>query len=697
MNSLSPLALPAATPNLTEATLLLGRRLSAIATLLGTLAWVGAELGWVPLDISLPETLAIMAFGMRAWTAGKIGPRGPILIVASLLLLFVLSLMTGLMIAPWTGFSWVQYLRHNHHDPLYLTSVTSLMIFSGLAVGGFLLALRKSEGEGLALWLGLLTTLQAVAGLVAWLVFSGEDQQALRALVGVSPVLALPLGLLGLGLAGIAAGRPGALSADARFVHRLGKLIGAMTAMSIVSLTIWGAIVVTEFGDYRTNLRVSTANAARLLEEHAERTLDAAFMAIDRVTERLAERGFEEVTSSRREWNRVLSILNGIPQVSSLLVTDANGKVRLFTVAYPPPNIDVSDLDYFSSHQATWQFSRISPPFVSRSTGRTVFTVSKRITDEYDGFRGVVAANIDVEYFGRVYEQIQNGPGSFISILKQDGMALVRYPPDPLHPLPGTTIQNLLPAPAPDALHGEISGRTPDDGILRLITFRQSPERGLTVAVGIALAESDNNFLEDQIRSLSLIVVFLLLLGLFTWAALRELHREQAARMALTELAATDPLTKLKNRRAFETLGQHEIIRVRRFGQPLAVLMLDIDHFKRVNDHFGHDVGDQVLVALADTCRRLLREVDVVGRLGGEEFAVILPGATAQGALAVAEKLRLACGEIDVASAKGSVRFTIWIGVSFLTDADTLPDLLHRADIALYKAKNNGRNRVEVG
>jgi two-component system, cell cycle response regulator len=162
-------------------------------------------------------------------------------------------------------------------------------------------------------------------------------------------------------------------------------------------------------------------------------------------------------------------------------------------------------------------------------------------------------------------------------------------------------------------------------------------------------------------------------------------------------LSVTDPLTGAWNYRYFERRFEQEIERSRRFGRVLALLMLDLDHFKSVNDRFGHQRGDEVLVEFAGRVTGSVRDIDTFARYGGEEFVLILPETNLEGGLAVAEKLRLAthrtpfCGD----AGGGGVRLTVSIGVAWFPEHATSPEeLLRAADEALYEAKLQGRDRV---
>ncbi|NHQ82931.1 diguanylate cyclase [Chromobacterium vaccinii] len=166
----------------------------------------------------------------------------------------------------------------------------------------------------------------------------------------------------------------------------------------------------------------------------------------------------------------------------------------------------------------------------------------------------------------------------------------------------------------------------------------------------------------------------------------------KAAELALQ--ARHDALTNLHNRMAANEQLQEEHLRYKRTGAPYAVLLLDVDHFKRVNDTFGHDAGDRVLRHIADTLRNSARATDFVARYGGEEFLLLLPETDAAGAAVLAEKIRAA---VEQSQAPDVGRITISIGLATSDAADAQPEAtVKRADLALYRAKAGGRNRVET-
>lgn len=165
----------------------------------------------------------------------------------------------------------------------------------------------------------------------------------------------------------------------------------------------------------------------------------------------------------------------------------------------------------------------------------------------------------------------------------------------------------------------------------------------------------------------------------------------------LRRLALTDPLTGAANRRHFLEVADNEHKRAKRNGENIALVLLDIDHFKKVNDTFGHNIGDDALKALVTHTQECLREVDCLGRFGGEEFVCILPDTDLEAAHKVAERIRHKIADIHIATNQGALRFTVSLGVALWQyDQETLEIAISHADEALYQAKNSGRNRTVV-
>ncbi len=173
-------------------------------------------------------------------------------------------------------------------------------------------------------------------------------------------------------------------------------------------------------------------------------------------------------------------------------------------------------------------------------------------------------------------------------------------------------------------------------------------------------------------------------------------HRLLNAQRKLRKQADTDSLTGLFNRRSFFRSIQREISRYERNERPFSLLLIDIDHFKKVNDTFGHSMGDVVLKRLAKILCKTAREQDIVARTGGEEFCILLPEAKKEEARVMAERIRQTVKANDMGAPKRELYITISVGAAEILMNEEVDSIYNRADIALYRAKSGGRNRVEV-
>ncbi|MEA2831651.1 MAG: hypothetical protein QOF22_2399, partial [Bradyrhizobium sp.] len=239
---------------------------------------------------------------------------------------------------------------------------------------------------------------------------------------------------------------------------------------------------------------------------------------------------------------------------------------------------------------------------------------------------------------------------------------------------------------------GSSSGVGAVDGVARLRVWRNDAQP-LVVLVGKPWDDILRLWRKEATRIGAIMVALIaFVLGVTLFLA-REIGRRARAEDKLEELATTDALTGLKNRRKFDVTIEAEWRRAMRQKTPLALLMIDADHFKSYNDTFGHQAGDQMLVGIAICISDSVRRAgDCTARYGGEEFAVLLPGLSSAEALGVAETIRLKVEQWS----DGPTVTTVSIGVASLTPPATMEwsGLVHAADKALYAAKANGRNQA---
>ena len=267
-----------------------------------------------------------------------------------------------------------------------------------------------------------------------------------------------------------------------------------------------------------------------------------------------------------------------------------------------------------------------------------------------------------------------------------------------------------LPDCAPDERHGEVA--MAESAALLMSIAQTIGQTTSGLAVGMERFDDDLKSMDGEVDQLDPGALRSLIEGLTrSKLALRKTVEASRAELEATrehlnavtaELeqsrtqARLDTLTGFVNRRGMDEIVVREIARARRTLSPLSLAILDLDHFKRVNDEHGHEVGDQALVHLAALAKAGLRESDVICRFGGEEFVIILPETGVQGALFVIDRLRVMLEKTPLPIEGGKLQLRFSAGVAELAAAENRDRLLKRADAALYAAKRAGRNRVRV-
>ena len=370
----------------------------------------------------------------------------------------------------------------------------------------------------------------------------------------------------------------------------------------------------------------------------------------------------------------------------AIQVFDAEGRLTIDASTLDPVAENRGDEEFFQVHRDHPDAGLfISRPMLHR--GAYAIVLSRRVTGADGRFLGVVAGSIRFSYFHDLFGRLHLGPDDTITVLRHDATVIMRMPFDldvigrSLGHLPG--VVRALSEPS-----GSYSGLGALDGVPRLLVWRDGT-RPLVVLVGKPWSSILSLWRTEATRIGAIMMGLIsFVLGVTLFLA-REIGRRALAEDKLEELATTDALTGLKNRRKFDTVIDAEWRRATRQKTPVALLMIDADHFKCYNDTFGHQAGDQMLVGIGICISDSVRRAgDCAARYGGEEFAVLLPGLSAVDALRVAETIRLKVQQ-------WSDDTTVSIGIASLTPTAAMEwsVLVKAADKALYEAKANGRNQ----
>ena len=370
----------------------------------------------------------------------------------------------------------------------------------------------------------------------------------------------------------------------------------------------------------------------------------------------------------------------------AIQVFNSEGRLTIDASTLDPAPEDRSGEEYFTVHRDQPDAGLfISRPMLHH--GAYAIVLSRRITGADGSFLGVVAGSIRFSYFHDLFGRLHLGTNDTITVLRRDGTVIMRTPFDldvigkNISYLPG--VRRALSEPS-----GSYSAFGATDQEPRLFVWRDGT-RPLVVMVGKTWSSILELWRREAIRIGAVMMALISFVLAVTLFLAREISRRARAEDKLEELATTDALTGLKNRRKFDTAIDAEWRRATRQKTPLALLMIDADHFKAYNDTFGHQAGDEILVGIAICISDSVRRAgDCAARYGGEEFAVLLPGLSPEEAVRVAETIRQKVRNWSEVT-------TVSIGIASLTPSASMDcsELVKAADKALYAAKANGRNQ----
>ncbi|HEY6552973.1 MAG TPA: diguanylate cyclase, partial [Vicinamibacteria bacterium] len=394
-----------------------------------------------------------------------------------------------------------------------------------------------------------------------------------------------------------------------------------------------------------------------------------------------------------------------LPPALLFVVSIADTKGEVVASTNPSPQANVSAEDYFQSQRAADAFA-VGRPRRDAGTGGFTLTFSRRLDGADGRFAGIVMLSVDAAYFTSGYEPSQLGNDGKLALLGSDGVFRARRHGDRFTAGDRVVYADLVPS-TDEAESKDTLSTNSWDGVRRYTSARQLYEFPLAVIVGLsvdeqlAATERDKRaYLWRASAGSLLLMLGIALLGRTSQQlaqSRRRAHDEQVAHAQRVEyLAYHDGLTGLPNRGLFSKLLGQAISQARRYERQLALLFLDLDRFKHINDTLGHEAGDQLLQEVATRLKGCLRDSDTVARLGGDEFVVLLPELEVEKyAATVAQKILSAIAR-PFSLLGQEFRVTASVGIStYPQDGRDEQTLTKNADIAMYQAKEEGKNNFQ--
>jgi diguanylate cyclase (GGDEF)-like protein len=459
---------------------------------------------------------------------------------------------------------------------------------------------------------------------------------------------------------------------------------------TLIGTEVWHLWQVHETNIEQTD--IVSSNTARSMAEQAETTLQTADTVVATLVAQVEAEGTgpEALT---RFYRLMTSLAVALPAIHEMGIVDSQGNAIAKSLKRDPTGLNYAEREYFkyhSTHPDRGPF--IGAPIKSKIDGDYAITVTRRINHPDGSFAGLAVTSVSLGFFQNLFDRMQVKSGGIISLITEDDTVLARSPAvqtDETRGLSGIRQQI-----HDDPTSGSVSYASAIDGVRRRGSYQHLNHFPVTALV----AQSEHDVQRSWRAELGTNAI---ILGCVMVVVLALGGRAVKATRMLAAQAMQDSLTGLSNRRCFDETIDRETRRAARLGQPISVIMIDIDHFKDYNDCYGHQAGDECLrkVALAIRCC-LRRAGEFAARYGGEEIVVLLPGSDTPKAFALAEAMRLAVRGLALPQAHhlGGV-ITFSAGVATWVPGQTLDGwqaLVGIADTALYAAKAAGRNMVSV-
>jgi diguanylate cyclase (GGDEF)-like protein len=458
-------------------------------------------------------------------------------------------------------------------------------------------------------------------------------------------------------------------------------LFGLTTACS----WFWFHTRITEDSFAQKLREVQIANDAFV--EHTEQVIRNVDITLSAIREYYLQTG-----SIRKTEQFIQHLSLSKPLAASVNLIDAAGRVTISHNA-AIRGIQVQDRDYFIFHKKSQEDTlHIASVEFGRVTAEYLFRVTRRINNPDGSFGGVVLITLRPQVFSDFYRLLHKDADGLTSLIGIEDRKLRARTPETNDAAWQIQVDSILWKLLDEKPAGHYRSKSSIDNIEREFIYRRVGKLPLVLVT----AFSDRDIEQSVSRQMLPITIAAFAAVFFSAMLAVILTVVFRQRDDMQKLATVDVLTGLFSRRHFMGLAEQELARAVRYKADLSVLMVDIDYFKTINDRHGHQVGDRVLRRIGEIFRTVLRDMDIVGRMGGGEFAVVLPETAVLQAFEVAERLRRTIEVTEIPLEHGLPQMvSVSIGVSSLHDPETNIDtLLGRADRALYEAKHQGRNQV---
>jgi diguanylate cyclase (GGDEF)-like protein len=460
---------------------------------------------------------------------------------------------------------------------------------------------------------------------------------------------------------------------------------------TLIGMEIWQS-----WQMYQTNIvqtDIVSSSTARSMAEQAETTLQTADTVVSSLVDQVEAEGTGPEALAR--FFRLMSSLAvALPAIHEMGIVDSQGNAIAKSLTRDTHGLNYAERAYFQYHAThSDRGPFIGARIKSKIDGNYSITVTRRINHPDGSFAGLAVTSVSLKFFQELFDRLQAKSGGVISLFADDGTILARSPSVPNAADKDRALSTIRQQMRdhPDA--GSVTYVSAIDGVLRRGSYQHLSHFPLTALVSQSERDVQSSW-RAELRSHAIILVFVMVVVVVLGS------RTVTAGRLLATQARQDGLTGLGNRRSFEETLEREVRRAARSGQPLSLVMIDIDHFKDYNDCYGHPAGDECLRLVARTIQGCLRRAgDFAARYGGEEIAVLLPGSDAASTCALAETMLLAVRSLAVQQAPqvGDV-VTFSAGVASCVPGRTAGQaqaLVGVADTALYAAKAAGRNTVK--